>query len=195
VRRFLPLCVALVAAALLAGPAQTQPLSIPAPELVGVASAIAGQHVDVRCWINDATPSDPDSNPNAWGYVRLDMPVIYLDPTVCAGALALKHGEMKPLWQLALGALILTHESYHLKIALPESRRGNEAQTECRAIKRVPQTLLDLGASQELADIVLPWAIAEHFKISTFQTVLTYWGSISYNYPSCRVPVFSAFWP
>jgi hypothetical protein len=160
--------------------------SEPAPELNSVASQISGQEVTVRCYLNDG--QDPDSMPDAWGYVYLWNPVVFLSPEACAGAEALVSGEMLPLWELGLGSLVLTHESYHLKTALPMWRRGDEAQTECRAVKRVRQTMLDLGASQQLADAILPWSIAEHFKIETL-------GDGSYNYPSCKVPVFSDFWP
>jgi HAMP domain-containing protein len=160
--------------------------SAEAPELNAVASQISGQDLTVRCWTNGT--DDPDADSDAWGYTYLFEPVVYLDPEVCAGALALTRGEMLPLWQLALGALTLTHESYHLKDTLPYWRRSSEAQTECRAIKRVRQTMLDLGASQQLADAILPWSIAEHFKIETL-------ADGAYNYPTCKVPVFSDFWP
>src|SRR5437773_863915 len=143
----------------LAANARAGSLSAPAPELDSVASAISGQDVTVRCWVDS---QDPDYIDNAWAYVLLWDPVVYLSPEACTGALSLVHGEMAPLWEQAIGALSLTHEAYHLKVELPFWRRASEAQTECRAVKRVPQTLRALGASQELADAVLPWALAEH---------------------------------
>lgn len=183
-------CILLLGAALWAGAASAMRASTPATELDAVASQIAGHEISVRCYANDGV--DEDSNSGAWGYVRdLDGSTLYIDPDVCAGALALKHGEFAPLIQMAAGALFLTHEAYHLKTALPFLRRGSEAQTECRAIKRVPQTLRDLGASDSLADAILPWAIALHFKESTFKNWYT---GESYNYPSCKVPIFSDFW-
>jgi hypothetical protein len=36
-----------------------------------------------------------------------------------------------PLIQQAVGALSLTHESYHLNLGLPLARRASEGQTEC----------------------------------------------------------------
>jgi hypothetical protein len=48
--------------------------------------------------------------------------------------------------------------------------------------------MLDLGATPALADAILPWALAEHFKVETL-------ANGTYNYPSCKVPVFSEFWP
>ena len=164
--------------------------STPAPELDSVASNIAGQALTVRCWVNEA--DDLDADANSWGYVYLAEPVIYLSPLACEGALALARGAMAPLWQLALGALTLTHEAYHLKASLPWERRRSEAQTECRAIKRVRQTALVLGSNEALAALVLPWAIAMHYKVSLIRD----WnGTLPYNYPTCHVPVFADFWP
>jgi hypothetical protein len=181
-RRALALA-ALLALALPAG-AAALPRSVPAPELAPVASAVARQAVEVRCWGDEF---DPDYDAGAWGYVYLADPVIYVEPRACAGALALASGAMLPLWQLALGALVLTHEAYHLNVFLPYERRGDEAQTECRAVKRVRRTMLDLGAPPGLADAALPWALAIHYKVETL-------GDGAYNYPSCAVPVFADFW-
>jgi hypothetical protein len=183
-KRLLVLVTVVAAALAFATAAAARPLSVEAPELKAVASAIAGQDLEVRCWLDD---QDEDYLADTWGYVFLEAPVVYLDPAVCAGAKALVAGTMLPLWQLGLGALVLTHESYHLKTALPYWRRGSEPQTECRAIKRVRQTILDLGASEALADSILPWALAIHWRITTLAP--------EYDYPHCRVPVFSEFWP
>jgi hypothetical protein len=176
------LCV--LVAALLTGSAHAQPLSTRAPELDGVASAISGEDIQVRCWTDE---QDLDAIPGTWGWVYLNAPVVYLEPRPCAGALAIVDGGMLPLWQLGLGALTLTHESYHLKFSLPYWRRASEAQTECRAVKRVRQTMVDLGASQELADAVLPWSLAEHYRYTSI--------SEEFVWSHCRVPVFADFWP
>src|SRR5512146_512802 len=167
-------------------PASAARQSVPEPELDAVASTIAGQPVTVRCWTEDG--SDVDAQPDAWAYVYPEDPVVYLGPLPCAGARALAQDSFAPAWELGLGALSLTHEAYHLKVALAYWRRVDEAQTECRAVKRVYQTMLDLGTRPDLASEALPWAVAEHFKIETL-------GDGSYNYPSCRVPVFDSFWP
>ena len=161
-------------------PAHAQQKSVHAPTLDPVASEIAGQPLTVQCFSSDPADADPDAEPDAWGYTYpYNPPNIYLDKRACAGARALQTGAMLPLWQLALGALVLTHEAYHQKVTLADWRRLDEAQTECRAIKRVPETLRELGASPALVDAVLPWAVLEHYKISTFD---------AYDYPSCRVP-------
>jgi hypothetical protein len=54
-------------------------------------------------------------------------------------------------------------------------------------VKRVPQSLRELGASRALADAILPWALAAHFKITSFAK--------AYDWPGCKVPVFADFWP
>jgi hypothetical protein len=162
-----------------------QPLASEAVQLEPVASAIAGRRLSVICYRHGET-GDPLLW-GAWGYVDLMRPAINLSKEACEGALATGSGDMSvPLIEQALGALSLTHESYHLNIGLPFARRASEAQTECRAVQRVRQTILDLGASQGLADVLLPWALAVHFKKTTL--------SRSYDWPGCRVPVFADFW-
>ena len=187
-KTILALVAALAAGATIATTAAAQPLSVKQPELDKVASLIAGEDLEVRCWVDE---KDADYDPYSWGYVFLAAPVIYLDPRVCAGARAIQTGAMLPLWQLALGALVLTHEAYHLRFSLPFLRRASEAQTECRAVKRVPQTFLDLGATVPLAGTLLPWALAEHFKITSLHDPGE---APPYDYPTCRVPGFE-FWP
>ena len=91
-----------------------------------------------------------------------------------------------PLIEQALGARSLTHEAFHLNLDLALSRRAPGAQTECRAVKRVRQTMLDLGATPGLADVLLPWALAIHYKKLEM--------SKAYSWPGCRVPVFTEFW-
>jgi hypothetical protein len=173
------------AAALGLGTVAAQPLASEAEQLEPAASAIAGRPLAVLCY-QHGEPGDPLLW-GAWGYVQLFRATINLSKEACDGALAIVNRDMSvPLIEQALGALSLTHESYHLNLGLPFARRGSEAQTECRAIKRVRQTLLDLGASEGLADILLPWALAVHFKKTTI--------SRSYDWPGCRVPVFAEFW-
>jgi hypothetical protein len=162
-----------------------QPLATEAVQLEPVASAIAGRPLTVVCY-RHGEAGDPLLW-GGWGYVDLMRPTINLSKEACDGALAIANHDMSvPLIEQGLGALSLTHESYHLNIGLPFARRGSEAQTECRAVKRVRQTMIDLGASQSLADILLPWSLAVHFKKTTL--------SRSYDWPGCRVPVFADFW-
>jgi hypothetical protein len=51
-----------------------------------------------------------------------------------------------------------------LKFDLPFARRASEGKTECRAVKRVRQTMLELGASPALAGLRLAWLPRPHFR-------------------------------
>jgi hypothetical protein len=166
-------------------PVVAQPPGSEAQQLDTAASAIAGRPLHVLCY-QHGEPGDP-SLFGAWAYVDLFRPIINLSKEACDGALAIvNRDETVPLIEQAVGALSLTHEAYHLDLDLPLARRESEGQTECRAIKRVRQTMLELGASQDIADALLPWSLAAHFKKTTL--------SKKYDWPGCRVPVFSQFW-
>lgn len=179
---------ALVVAAVLASmsaPAAARPLVGEEPRLEPVASAIAGRPLTVLCY-RHGEPGDPLLW-GAWGYVALFGSTVNLSEEACDGALAIGDRDLStPLVEQALGALSLTHESFHLKLDLPFTRRASEGQTECRAVKRVRRTMLELGATPELADELFPWALAVHFKKTTI--------SKAYDWPGCRVPIFDEFW-
>jgi hypothetical protein len=183
------ICLLVVAAAALAGaarPAEARSFSSFEPRLAPVASAIADRPVTVVCY-RHGEPNDPWQW-GAWAYVNLLEPTVNLSQEACDGALAIVEGDMSvPVIEQALGALALTHESFHLKAELPFARRASEAQTECRAVKRVEQTIVDLGATPALANELMPWALAIHFKETSL--------SNAYDWPGCRVPYFSDFWP
>ena len=186
-RLLLALLVALVAAVVAgtARPAAARPLVAVEPRLASVASEIAGRPVTVLCY-RHGEPGDPLLW-GAWGYVALFGTALNLSQEACDGALAIVEQDVAtPLIEQALGALSLTHEAFHLRLVLPIARRASEAQTECRAVKRVQQTMLELGASPGLADQLLPWALAIHYKEAAL--------SKAYDWPGCRVPVFDVFW-
>lgn len=167
-------------------PAAAQPLVSDERRLTAVAATIANRPLTVLCY-RHGEPGDPLLW-GAWSYVGLFGTTVNLSKEACDGAVAIvEHNVSTPLIDQALGALSLTHESFHLRLDLPFARRASEAQTECRAVKRVHQTMLELGASPALADELLPWALALHFKKTTL--------SKAYDWPSCRVPVFDSFWP
>ena len=61
------------------------------------------------------------------------LPIRSLTPLVCAGALAIADGRRAtPPWQMALGALALIHEAYHLRIW---NHRLDEGRVNCQAIR------------------------------------------------------------
>jgi len=186
VKQLAYLLVVAAALAAAASPAAAQPLASDEPRLATVASAIAGRPLTVLCY-RHGEPGDPLLW-GAWGYVGLFASTVNLSQEACDGASAIvEHDVSMPLVEQALGALSLTHESSHLRLDLSFARRASEGQTECRAVKRVYETMLELGATSALADALLPWALALHFKKTTL--------SKAYDWPGCRVPVFAEFWP
>ena len=62
-----------------------------------------------------------------------------------------------PAWQRAAGVLVLVHEAYHVR---RWAGRWNEAKVECRAIREFKKAAVLLGASRELANELLPSALA-----------------------------------
>lgn len=146
-------------------------------QLNDAASWIAQQNVAVDC-MKENEPDSPASI-GAWAYVQLFFPVIYADSQVCEGALAIKnHDSSVPLWEQALGALVLTHEAYHLRLSL--SNRGNEAATECRAIRHAAYMMQRLGADESLVQILMPFALAIHWQLAAKVP--------NYNLKTCQVP-------
>jgi hypothetical protein len=88
---------------------------------------------------------------------------IVLHPVLCAGAMAVSDSTL-PLWQRATGTLVLVHEAYHLR---RWKWRRNEAKVECQAIRHFIVGAQLLGASPELANELLPFALAAHARMVT----------------------------
>jgi hypothetical protein len=160
----------------LAIPASAAAYTTPA-QLGVVASRIAGQPVVVYCY-DHGEDGDPLTN-DAWGYVYLAIPVENMAEEVCDGALGIANNS-QPRWEQALGALVISHESFHLNLSF--KNRGNEGRTECRAIKHTRDTMLQLGASEERADELMPYALAIHYRIAARFP--------EYFYKPCNVPWF-----
>ncbi len=177
------LCAVLIAAvaAALAG-AYAAPLT-----LSGVASRFAQRPVEVRCYEPGERTDDPryfdPSLIGAWGYVWIGDNVENMAPEVCEGALAIADpASSVAAWKQALGALVIAHESYHLRLNL--GNRGNEAATECRAIRHFKYTVQFLGGSPSLAERLLPYALSIHWRIAARYP--------EYYQESCVVP---NYWP
>jgi hypothetical protein len=139
------------------------------------ASWIANHPVTVRCMGHDE-PNSPYSA-GAWAYVNdYDTQTIYADVQVCEGALAIAHHDSSvPAWQRALGVLVITHESYHLRLNVDD--RFNEGHTECRAIRHVAYMIRRLGGSP---DELMPYALALHYHLIV--------DAPRYNDSGCKVP-------
>jgi len=158
----------------------TQPLAVHVttdPRLDAVASQIAGRPVTVGCY----THTEPEAPwaMGAWGYVYVGSSYEYLDETVCDGAQAILNGDQTvPLWKSAIGTLVLAHESYHLNRGVREP--GNEAYTECHAIRAAGRTIRLLGGDNGAVGTLMPYILAMHWRISAKYP--------QYYFPECRVP-------
>jgi hypothetical protein len=152
-------------------------------ELTRVASIFAKRDADVRCpsmaeWIGDPIwGTSPDAE-RAWGYTAMLSDYIVLHPALCAGALAVTDPTV-PLWQRATGVLVLVHEAYHVR---RWPGRWSEAKVECQAIRHFTAGARQFGASPELANELLPIALAAHWRMVTLYPV--------YRPRRCRLPVW-----
>jgi hypothetical protein len=138
------------------------------PLLQTVARYFAMRPADVRCpstaeWVGDPIWGTAPNPPRAWGYTDMINEYIVLHPALCAGAQALTDPEV-PQWQRATGTLVLVHEAYHMRLW---KWRRNEAKVECQAIRHFTVGAELLGASPELANELLPFALAAHARMVT----------------------------
>jgi hypothetical protein len=157
-----------VLVATLAGLLSTAPASAyDRPALLErAASYFANRAAEVRCPSTDEWTSDPiwGTAPNpqrAWGYTDMLNDHIVLHPNLCAGALAVADSAT-PAWERATGVLVLVHEAYHLR---RWKWRRNESKVECQAIHRFTKAAELLGASPQLANDLLPYALAAHARM------------------------------
>ena len=103
---------------------------------------------------------------------------IVLHPALCAGARDSVQTDV-PVWQRAAGVLVLVHEAYHVR---RWAGRWNEAKVECRAIRDFKKAVVLLGGSRELANELLPSALAVHLRM----------GAVFPEYRAdCRLPVWA----
>jgi hypothetical protein len=133
-----------------------------------VAATFALRSAEVRCstteeWVDDPIWGTGPGVTRAWGYTDMIHEHIVMHPALCAGALAVSDPGL-PLWQRAVGTLVLVHEAYHLR---HWRWRLSEAKVECQAIRRFTVGAKLLGASPELANELLPFALAAHQRMVT----------------------------
>lgn len=154
------------------------------PLIEQVASVFALRPADVRCptmqeWVSDPIwGTDPNAQ-RAWGYTDMVHDFSVIQPLLCAGAATVTDAAV-PAWQRATGVLVLVHESYHLR---RWSGRYSEAKVECQAIRHFRQGAKLLGASPELADDLLPYALAAHDRMVTLYP--------NYHDRACKLPVWT----
>jgi hypothetical protein len=126
-----------------------------------VASRFANGPAEVRCPSMEEWIADPiwgtDPNPQrAWGYTNMLREYIALHPALCAGALA---GLRRWRW------------------------RRDEAKVECQAIRHFTVGAQLLGASRQLANDLLAYALAAHARVVTLFP--------EYYDRTCRLPLWA----
>ena len=130
---------------------------------------------EVRC-ASEAEWEADFASAVGWAYTNMRDEYTVLGPRVCAGALGVGTDEV-PLWQQALGALVLTHEAFHLR---RWRFRRNEGKVECQAIVYFKDAAQRLGATAAQAENLYPYALALHaHQLRLFPR---------YRDPGCVVP-------
>jgi hypothetical protein len=148
-----------------------------------VASHFAMGPAELRCpsideWVSDPIWGTEPGSSRAWGYTDMIDEHIVMHPVLCAGALAVSDSSL-PLWQRATGTLVLVHEAYHLR---RWKWRRNEAKVECKAIRHFIAGAELLGATPELANDLLPFALAAHARMVTLFP--------EYRDRTCKLPLW-----
>jgi hypothetical protein len=155
------------------------------PLLEQVASHFAAGPAEVRCptmeeWISDPIWGTQPNPQRAWGYTNMLKDYIALHPALCAGALAVPDAAV-PVWQRATGVLVLVHEAYHVR---RWKWRRDEAKVECHAIRHFAIGAELLGASPELANDLLSYALAAHARMVRLYP--------EYYDRTCKLPLWAA---
>jgi hypothetical protein len=154
------------------------------PLLERVASYFALRPAEVHCpstaeWVADPIWGTAPNPSRAWGYTDTINEHIVLHPALCAGAQAVTNPLLPP-WQRATGTLVLVHEAYHLR---RWKWRRDEAKVECQAIRHFTLGAQLLGASPELANELLPFALAAHARMTTLFP--------EYRERRCKLPLWT----
>ncbi len=114
----------------------------------------------------------------AWGSTNLREDYSTLAPFICEGAMGVGSSTV-PLWAQAAAVWVLVHEAFHLR---HWRFRRNEAKVACQAIVYFRDGAMRLGASDEEAEELYPYALALHIR----QTELFSW----YRDGKCRAPLW-----
>ncbi|MET0937825.1 MAG: hypothetical protein ABWY51_01215 [Gaiellaceae bacterium] len=130
---------------------------------------------EVRC--PSRTEWDEDwASSFGWAYTNVRQDHTVLGPVVCSGALGVGSADV-PAWQQALGALVLTHEAFHLR---HWRFRRHEGKVECQALANFRDATRRLGATAAQAEDLYPYALALHdYKVRLFP---------QYRDPECVIP-------
>ena len=144
-------------------------------KLIEVAHVYALGVGEVRCPSRAEWDADWASS-FGWAYTNVREDYTVLGPVVCGGALGVGSADV-PAWQQALGALVLTHEAFHLR---HWRFRRNEGKVECQALVNFRDATQRLGATAAEAENLYPYALALHeYKVRLFP---------QYRDPKCVIP-------
>jgi hypothetical protein len=154
------------------------------PLVEEVAAVFALRPVDVRCptmeeWVSDPIWGNAPNPQRAWGYTDMINDFSVIQPLLCTGAAAVTDQAL-PAWQRAAGVLVLVHESYHLR---HWRGRYSEAKVECQAIRHFRQGAELLGASADLTNDLLPYALAAHDRMVRLYP--------NYRDRACKLPLWT----
>jgi hypothetical protein len=153
----------------------TAPASDATARLTEVARVYSLGIGEVRCASSADWNADFASSFSS-AYTNLRDDYTILSPRVCEGALGVG-GTAVPAWQQALGALVLTHEAYHLR---HWRHRRDEGKVECQALVYFREAAQRLGATPAQAEDLYAYALALHtYKVRLFP---------QYRDPGCVVP-------
>jgi hypothetical protein len=167
-----PFLVSLVVALALVPSATAYEVPTKLNEVAHVYSLGVGE---VRCPSREEWAEDWASS-FGWAYTDVRADYTVLGPVVCTGALGVGSADV-PLWQQALGALVLTHEAFHLR---HWRFRRNEGKVECQALANFRDATRQLGATAAQAEDLYPYALALHgYKVRLFP---------EYRDPKCVIP-------
>jgi hypothetical protein len=145
------------------------------PRLTDVAHLYSRGVGEVRCDSEDEWNADPASR-FAWSYTNLRLEYSVLPAFLCEGALGVGSPAV-PLWQQAAGVWTLVREAFHLR---RWRFRRDEAKVLCQTIVYFTDAAMRLGATDQQANEVYPYALALHAQITTLYP----W----YRDPTCIVP-------
>ena len=130
---------------------------------------------EVRCPSREEWADDWASS-FGWAYTNIREDYTVLGPVLCTGALGVGSADV-PAWQQALGALVLTHEAFHVR---HWRFRKHECKAECQALANFRDATRRLGATAAQVEDLYPYALALHdYKVRLFP---------QYKDPKCVIP-------
>lgn len=134
-----------------------------------VASVFAMRPVTISC----SRVSEDFNLSDSWGYTYLISDEATLRQALCDSI----SSSRAPLWKQAVGILVLTHESYHMRLW---DLRADEAAVECKAIRHFTVSAAMFGYTPEKIELLKPWALMAHWRIAA--------KAPQYHSKTCKVP-------